>query len=280
MNSKFVLVNNTLLPEYEASIRISDLSIQRGYGIFDFFKTVAGKPVFLDDHLDRFYYSAEQMRLPFKKSRQELKDLLFKLIQKNDIPNSGVRITLTGGYSVDGFNIADPNLIVTQQAFQINRELATNGIKLITYSHQRQFPSAKTLDYLKAIWLQPLIKEQGADDVLYHENHVITECPRANFFIVTHDDCVITPARNILKGISRKHILNVSSKLFETKEREISLDDLRQAKEAFITGTTKNIFPVVQIDGKLLGEGKPGKITQALAENYNKLIYGNDFIPA
>lgn len=274
MNAKYVLINGLLLPADQAFLSISDLSIQRGYGIFDFFKIVAGEPVFLDDHLDRFFHSAIQMRLPVKQNKEQIKDLIYILIRKNDMPDSGIRLTLTGGYSADGFNIADPNLIVTQQTFQINIDQMLKGISLITYPYQRQFSEAKTLDYLKAIWLQPLIREQNADDVLYYQNGLIAECPRANFFIVTSDDHILTPSRNILKGISRKHVLKVSEKLFPTEERDISIEDIKQAKEAFITSTTKNILPVVQIDGNIVGNGKPGRITQLLAKEYKKIIYG------
>lgn len=274
MNKLHVLINDLLLPADDAFISINDLSIQRGYGIFDFFKTINGKPVFLDDHLDRFYYSAKQMRLPLKKSRHEIKDLIFNLIAENNIPDSGIRMTLTGGYSNDGFNIADPNLIISQQIFALNTDIISKGIRLITHSYQRRFSDAKTIDYMEAIWLQPLIRERNADDVLYQNNGIITECPRANFFIVNADGHVLTPFKNILQGISRKHILGVSAKLFLTKESNITLNDIKHAKEAFITSTTKNIVPVVQIDGSIIGDGKPGRITQALINDYNRIIYG------
>lgn len=274
MNNIYVLINDLLVPADKATLSISDLAVQRGYGIFDFFKTVAGEPVFLEDHLDRFYYSAAHMRLPVRQSRQQLKDLLYSLIRKNQMPDSGVRMTLTGGYSPDGFNIAEPNLIVTQQGFQINADLMTRGISLITYPYKRQFSEAKTLDYLKAIWLQPLIKEQNADDVLYHRDGILAECPRANFFMVTADERILTPSRNILKGISRMHVLKVSEKLFPTEETEITIEDLKLAKEAFITSTTKNILPVVQIDGNIIGDGKPGVLTKVLAQEYKRIIYG------
>ena len=272
-NNVYVLINDLLLPADEASLMISDLSIQRGYGIFDFFKTVQGKPVFLDDHLDRFYYSASQMHLTVKKSRKDLKGLLYSLIRENNMPDSGIRITLTGGYSADGFNIADPNLIVIQQSFNINKDFAIKGIRLITYPYQRQLSHVKTLDYLMAIWLQPVIKENNVDDVLYHQNGIVAECPRANFFIVTADDCVVTPANNILKGITRKHVLKIAGELFVAEEREVSLEDIKQAKEAFITSTTKNILPVVEIDGNILGDGKPGTFTQSLSRELESLVY-------
>ncbi len=270
----YVLLNDAIISEEEATLKISDLAIQRGYGIFDFLKTVAGKPIFLEDHLDRFYSSAQQMRLPVKQQRTELTDRLFALIDKNKMSESGVRITLTGGYSPDGFNIAsESNIIVTQQNFVINRDFE-KSIGLMTYDYQRQFASAKTLDYLKAIWLQPVLKEKGDDDILYHDNGMLRECPRANFFIVNEKDEILTSKSNILKGVTRKHILNLGSRNFKMDERELTMDDLRHAKEVFISSTTKNILPVSRIDGRMLNDGKPGPVTRSRMMEFDKYVYG------
>ncbi len=270
----YVLVNDSIISEEEATLKITDLSIQRGYGVFDFLKTVGGKPIFLEDHLDRFYSSAEQMRLPVKPTRNELADLLMRLIDKNNLFDSGVRITLTGGYSPDGFNIAsESNIIVTQQDFVINRDFE-KSIGLMTYDYQRQFSSAKTLDYLKAIWLQPVLKEKGADDILYHDNGMLRECPRANFFLVNERDEILTSKSNILKGVTRKHILKFSTQNFKIGERDLSMDDLKNAKEAFITSTTKNILPVTKVDGEVFGDGSPGPVTRALMKEFDEYVYG------
>jgi branched-chain amino acid aminotransferase len=149
--TKYTVVNNDFLPVTEASLKITDLALQRGYGIFDFFKILDGEVKFLEDHLDRFYNSAEQMHLPVGITRHELKAMLFELMKKNDLPESGIKITLTGGYSTDGYSIAKPNIIITQQALVLNKGDIAPGIKLITHSHQRQLPQIKTLDYLMAI---------------------------------------------------------------------------------------------------------------------------------
>jgi D-alanine transaminase/branched-chain amino acid aminotransferase len=79
----------------------------------------------------------------------------------------------------------------------------------------------------------------------------------------------------MLKGVSRKHVLDISAGLYQAEARDVTLDELRNAKEAFITSTTKNILPVVQVDGRILGDGKPGAVTRALAEKYNGMIYGS-----
>lgn len=282
VNEPFVFVRDKFLPAGQAAILINDLSIQRGYGIFDFFKTLDDKPVFLEAHLDRFFHSAGQLRLESGKTREELLTTLHTLQQKNNIPDSGIRMTLTGGYSPDGYSLASPNLIITQQPLlaPITAELP-KSISLVTYPHQRQMPDVKTIDYLMAIWLQPYIRENGADDVLYHRggishqdgldhpDGIIAECPRSNFFIVTADNTVVTPARHILKGITRMKVLELARQQFKTEERDVILEEVYGAKEAFITSTTRHILPVVQIDKKVIGNGVPGDVTRWL----NREIY-------
>jgi D-alanine transaminase/branched-chain amino acid aminotransferase len=276
VSEPFVFINNDIVPASQAALQVSDLAIQRGYGIFDFFKTLDHKPVFMDEHLDRFYHSAEQMRLDPGMDREQLKDVIGDLLMKNDMPDAGVKITLTGGYSPDGYSITRPNLIITQQALKLPaREVFKQGLRLISYPHQRQMPQVKSLDYLMAIWLQPLIKEKGADDVLYQYNGLVSECPRSNFFIVTADDTVVTSTQP-LKGIIRMKTLEIARKQFKVEERELRLEEVYQAKEAFITSTTKHILPVVQLDGKAIGDGEPGNVTTMLNMELDDYIYNDE----
>lgn len=274
MSKLFVWVNDSLIPSYEANLNIADLAVQRGYGIFDFFKTIDGQPVFLEDHLDRLFRSAVLMRLELKQSRDEIRNKIKRLIESNNLNDSGIKVILTGGFSPDGFNIAEPNLIISQQGFEIPRTMSEKGISILTHEYQRQFSNAKTLDYLQAIWLQPILKEKKADDVLYYSDGLLRECPRANIFIVTKDQKVLTPESGMLKGVTRKHVLEISGAMYVTEARDVSLEELRNAGEVFITSTTKNILPVVQVDGYVIGDGNPGEVSSTLAKEYNRIIYG------
>jgi D-alanine transaminase/branched-chain amino acid aminotransferase len=151
-------------------------------------------------------------------------------------------------------------------------EAFEKGMRLVTYPHMRQMPDVKTIDYLMAIWLQPFIREKNADDVLYHRDGLVSECPRSNFFIVTKDDELITPANNILKGVIRGKLLQLAGGSYTTIERPVALEDIRGAREAFITSTTKHIVPVLQIDGRPMGDGSPGRITRLLRQQLDKLV--------
>lgn len=272
LQQNYAVLNNELVEYKDAVLHVSDLAFQRGFGIFDFFKVVNGKPIFLEEHLTRFMNSAKGMGLPLRYSTAELKSLMIDLINKNQMPNSGVKITLTGGYSKDAFSIAEPNLVITQGSFTVDQNAREKGIKVISVNHQRQLSGIKTIDYLMAIKLLPQMKEQGAQDILYYNNDWITECPRANFFIVTKSGEILTSRKDILLGISRQKILELSGKEFKIRTSDIFLEDVYQAEEAFISSTTKNILPVVAVDEYTLGNGNPGPITRSLSQRYDEVI--------
>lgn len=265
--AKWVFLNDSFVAEDKALLHFRDLSFQRGYGVFDFFRLAGPEPLFLDDHLERFYRSAEGLHLPVPASKKELKSVVYDLLQKNALPDTGVRLSLSGGYSEDGFNIGQPNLLVSQHSFTPpTASQLKQGIRLLTYSYQRQLPHIKTIDYLMAIWLQPRRVAQGADDILYHHNGFISECPRSNFFLVTSDNRVVTPSENILRGVSRKKILELAKEHFQVEERPVSLAEIQTAKEAFLTSTTKQILPVAQIDDKTFAQNP---ITRRLMELFH-----------
>ncbi|HZY37284.1 MAG TPA: aminotransferase class IV [Mucilaginibacter sp.] len=268
---KYVSINNEIVPEAEAKIGVSDLSIHRGFGIFDFFKIIDNRPIFIEDHLNRFYRSAAAMNMDAGLDRPALKQAIYELIAKNDLPESGIKIILTGGYSEDGYSMGKPNLIIMQLPFKMEDAAEVKPMKLVTFQHQRQLPAIKTIDYIQAILLKPFIKQNDADDVLYYHNNHVSECPRANIFIVT-DDEIITPKDNILAGITRGKALQLSIDGYSMVERNITLDDLFAAKEAFVTSSSKNACPVIAVDGKDIGDGKPGKITGLISEKLYELM--------
>jgi D-alanine transaminase/branched-chain amino acid aminotransferase len=271
MSKRYISINHQLYTEEEAKISVLDLSIQRGFGIFDFLKTINHEPIFLEDHFDRFYNSAKEMNLTVGVNRAELKNSMNELMKSNNLPNSGLKFILTGGFSEDGYSMTSPNLILTQVPFEIDKTGFDKGMKLVTYSHQRQLPTIKTIDYLQAIRLQPYIKDNLADDVLYHHHGAIRECPRANFFMVRGNK-VITPKTNILSGITRSKILDLKIEGITILEEDFDLSDLATADEAFISSSTKNAFPVLAIDKKTIGNGKPGEITKKINEKLYQLI--------
>ena len=264
----YTYLQNKIVPAEKAFLHVRDLSILRGYGVFDFFKIKDGHPFFLNDYLERFYNSAKIMHLTVPHSHEELESIIYQLIQKNNIEESGIKIILTGGYSEDGYQPAEPNLILTQHPLTLPaKEQIEKGVKIIAHDYVRDLPAAKTINYSMGIWLINQVKIQQAYDVLYYQNNIVSEFPRCNFFIVKKDNTVVTPVDRVLHGITRKNILKLAAHRYKAEEGIITLDDIREAKEAFLTSTTKRIVPIVQINNTLINDGKPGAVSLSLLED-------------
>jgi D-alanine transaminase/branched-chain amino acid aminotransferase len=267
-----VYFNDRFVKNEEAMLHVSDLSIQRGFAVFDFFRTLHGIPLFMSDHLDRFYTSANAMHLPVRQNKEELSSILIELVQKTGIQQAGVRMMLTGGYSPNSYNPTSPNLLITCNPVKISLdEDFERGISIITYGHQREMPHIKSINYQMAVYLQPLLKEKNVDDVLYYKNNIITEFPRSNIFIVTKENKLATPGHNVLHGITRKKVLSLAKDIMPVEECDITLDELLAAKEIFLTSTTKKILPVLKLNEQPIGDGKPGKFTSVLFKKFLEL---------
>lgn len=263
---KFHIVNGEIRPATEANLNITDLGLLRGYGIFDYFQIKGGKPFFMDDHLRRFYRSAEKMQLQVNYEFEELKEQIWQLIEANGNNTCGIRLVLTGGYSEDGFTPKASNLVILQHPFKNwDPAIFTEGVRLITHEHVRTMPEVKTTNYYTAILLIPQMKAANAIDVLYHDsNGLVSETSRSNFFIIDEAGTLITAKDKILHGITRGYTLDVAKDLLPVEERTFNLSEIAKASEAFVTSTTKGIVPVVQVDKIQIGDGKPGPLTQQL----------------
>jgi len=265
-------LNHHFVTDEEAKLHASDLSIQRGYAVFDFLRTVNGTPLFLQHHLDRFFHSAESMHLKPEQSKEALTQIIHQLVEQSQLKEAGIRLLLTGGYSPDTYHTTTPNLLITCNPVKTSTsELFEKGFSIITYDHQRELPHIKSINYLMAVWLHPLLEQKKADDVLYHHNNIITEFPRANVFVVTNENKLVTPAHNMLKGITRKFVLEQAATFMEVEERDILVDELIDASEIFLTSTTKRVIPVLKVNDHILGNGKPGSVVSQLWQRFISL---------
>jgi len=272
MQAVKAIVNGKIILESEAVLGISDLSISRGYGIFDYFKTLQNRPIFWEDNLDRFFHSAKLMDLPVPYTREEIKVQVVQLMSENKIPESGIKLLLTGGYSSDGYSIGKPNFIITQHALKRDIAAERRGLKLISYDFHRPFGTVKSIDYSMGIHALKKAKEAGANDVVYTQNGLVSECPRSNIFFVTKDGKVITPGNDVLRGITKMHLIEIAKGKYDIEERDVTVEEMRNAAEAFITSTTKNITPILAIDDIVYGS-TPGPITKKLQAQLERIIY-------
>lgn len=253
MSTLHCYINKEFVPIEKAGVSVTDLLVQRGYGIFDYLRVADNKPLFLEDHLERFYNSANTMRLQVKESKEEVLEKVYELIKMNNLSYSGIRLLIGGGDSADGYTIFEPSLMIIQQPIPTPPDtMNLQGIRLASFEYQRQLSRVKTTDYLMAIHLQPWMKEQGADDILYYSEGIVRECPRSNFFIIKNGT-IITASNKMLLGITRKNILRIASENnIPVEERDFTMEELKTADEAFISSSTKRITAVRQIDDYIL----------------------------
>jgi D-alanine transaminase/branched-chain amino acid aminotransferase len=261
--------NDRMVNDDEVRLHVSDLSMQRGYAVFDFFRSVNGRPLFMNDHLQRFFHSAKAMHLSVPYNTIQLSDIVIELLEKTNYPEAGIRIMLTGGYSPNSYQLAEPNLIITSIPIKTaGGEDFEKGMRVISYEHQRELPHIKSINYQMAVWLQPLLTANKADDVVYHKNGIVTEFPRSNIFMVSAEGKILTPANNVLKGITRSRILEIAKEFAEAEERDIHIEELMNAQEIFACSTTKRILPVVEINSVVIGNEQAGTITRLLYEKF------------
>jgi len=262
------LVNGELVPQREARLHVSDLGLVRGYALFDFFRVVRGVPLFLEDYLDRFFRSAALLSLEPPATREKLHEQVLTLVQANALQDAAIKLLLTGGYSEDGFTSSTPNLLGMVQEAAPKTPDFQKGIHLMTHRYTRDLPEVKTTNYAQVLALQLKLRAVGAADVLYHDGTHVTESSRSNVFIVDGSGAVRTPTRDILRGVTRKHVLAISREHYETAEGEVTLEEVRGAKEVFMTSSTKGVLPVTMMDGVPVGDGRPGKVTRELAARF------------
>ncbi|HLF35502.1 MAG TPA: aminotransferase class IV [Cyclobacteriaceae bacterium] len=270
MTDQLYFINGKILKASEAKLNINDLAILRGYGIFDFFRTSGGKPYLMEHYLDRFMHSAGLMDLAVPYSKSEIETIVRDLVRKNGLPESGIRMILTGGYSADGYSTGTPNYMILIESISYpDKEYYQKGIRLVSYDHLREWSEIKSINYLTPIKIKKEIAGRNGYDVLYHHNGLFLEVSRSNFFII-RDGVLITPGRNVLHGITRKTVIEISAEVIKIEERDIPMDELRLADEAFITGTTKRILPVRAVEDFEFKNGAPGPFTARLMKLYDE----------
>ncbi len=269
---QYYSINGEIVPSSSAVIKINDLSILRSYAMFDFFLFKEGYPYFFEDYLARFENSAKNLNLAIPFPIADIKSQILRLIQANGIEEGAIRLVLTGGYSEDGYTPSTPNFLILQHSTPTYPpEAFENGVKLLLHEHMRTFPEIKTTNYIVGINRLKEIEEANALDLLFHHEGNIYETTRANFFILTQEDVLVTPINSVLKGVTRKQVLALAKKHYTIEERILKLEELQNAREAFITSSTKGPMPIVQVSDFVIGDAKVGPVTMDLIAKFAQL---------
>lgn len=264
--------NGEFLRENEISYSVNDVGLLRGYAVFDFCRLQGSTPLFIDDHLERFRHSAGELSLEIPIDHNEIKNVVQRLIRTNELPQGSIKMILTGGDSEDGFTPGRPNMTILNKPINYpSSEAYQKGAALMLHEFHREFPDVKSTNYLTALKLQSIWKEKGYLDVLYHSGDVVWEVSRSSVFFFDGDK-LVTNKEGVLKGITASKVLEACQNKFEIVIRPISLNELLNAEEVFITSTTKLVMPIVRLGDQIIGSGRPGNRTAQVRTAYDKFV--------
>jgi len=254
--------------QQEAFISPFDLGLLRGWGVFETFRTYEGRLFFLQQRLDRLFFSANGVNISLDYSHKDLEEIIHYLITHNGFSESIIRILVTKGITEDGISPTKSSslMILTTPFTASSPKIYEEGISAITTRHQRSFPHIKTLHYLPALLALEKAKKQAAQEVLYmNSKGDILEGTTCNFFAIKGNS-LLTAHEDILLGITRDILLKKASSHFNIELRPINKEEIPYLDEAFLTSSIKEIVPLVSIDEKSIGKGIPGQHTKHLMQ--------------
>lgn len=265
-------VDGEYLPSDKAMLPVDDLAIIRGIGVFDLLRTYDGKPYFLKEHVQRLIESARKINLTMPWSPEEIGRVVRETLDRNNLDEANARIIVTGGSSPDFITpIGAPRLLVLVTPLPKRPKWwLAKGVKVITMGGKRNYPGAKSIDYLPAAIALGKAREKDAMEAIYLDDAgMALEGTTSNLFVFIKGK-LITPGSGILSGITRKVVLSIAQDHYSIEIRDLPRDELMAAQEVFITGTNKGLVPVVRIDETTVGDGRPGRRTMHMMELLEK----------
>jgi len=269
MEFKFFSKNGKILPIEQAVIPLSNIEYTYGFGVYESIRITNGVVYFLKDHTERLMDSAAQIGLTHPFSAPFVEESAMKLKEKTAAESYNLKILLIGG--------KDPSLyILCLNPLFPDKKLYRDGVHCITYSYERMFPHAKTLNMLGSYLAYREAKRAGAYDALLLNNEGnISEGTRTNFFCIKGATLTSPPETDILLGVTRKHVAEVARKNgFALEEKSISLEDLKRYDGAFLTSTSSKILPIRTIDSFTFGQ--PGEALKKLIEKFDEFVLNSD----
>ncbi len=276
MDTRFFYVNGDFLPESEAKISVLDRGFLFADGVYEVTAVLDGQLVDNYYHLERLARSLRELRIELPILPERIESLQKEVVARNGLREGIVYVQITRGTAERNFlwpaDIKPSVIMFSQQMKLISNPLAKEGAAVVTVPDIRwQRRDIKTISLLAQALAKDEARFQGAQDAWMVEDEHITEGTSTNAFIVTADGKIKTRAlgNDILHGITRRSILRLARReQIEILEQAFTVKETRDAAEAFATGSSFFVLPVVQIDGYKIGDGKPGPITTMLRKIY------------
>ena len=274
---RIIYVNGEYLPEQSAKVSVFDRGFLFADGVYEVSAVLRGQLIDNQHHMRRLRRSLQELAMVSPADDITIESIQKELILRNGVDEGIVYIQITRGVADRDFAYpkdSPPTLILfTQHKKIIKSPAAETGLKVITTEDIRWGRrDIKTVSLLAASMAKMMAIDQGADDAwLVDQEGNITEGSSCNAYIITNDNTIITRqlSSDILHGITRKAVLQLANtNALQVRERPFSVQEACQAKEAFITSASSFVLPVVQINNHVLGDGRPGPITDRLRSLY------------
>lgn len=274
--TKIAYVNGQYLPENEANISIFDRGFLFGDGIYEAISVVDGKLIDVEPHLARLDRSLGEISMRSPLSRDEIIFMLKKLTKRNNFAEGLLYFQITRGIAPRAFHFPDKNVSGSLIAFTIpmalvDRVEAREGVKVITISEQRWARrDIKSIGLLPQCLGKQTAVEQDCYEALMVEDGMITEGTSSTAYLIKNNTVITRPLSHaVLPGVTRRVLLMLAqSNEIQIEERTFSPQEAYGADEFCITAASNFVMPVIEIDGKTIGDGKPGKIVARLRELY------------
>lgn len=278
----FVYIDGKFVVESEAKISVFDHGFLYGDGVFEGIRAYDGKVFRLREHLDRLYDSARAINLEIPLTKEEFEKVIIETLRINKLRDAYIRPIVSrgvGDLGLDPRKCKKPTVIVITKPWgKLYGDLYSKGLKAITVAVRRNSfdalpPNIKSLNYLNNILAKIEANVKGGDEAIFlDKNGYVSEGSGDNIFVVKRDKITTPPTVNNLRGITREVVIEIINRLrIPFCEANLGLYDLYTADEVFVTGTAAEVAPIVEIDGRIIGDGKPGRITRLIMEEFEKV---------
>ncbi|MGC8770386.1 MAG: branched-chain-amino-acid transaminase [Brevinematia bacterium] len=281
---KMVYLNGKLVEAENATVSVFDHGLLYGDGVFEGIRAYNKRIFKLDEHIDRLYNSAKIIMLNIPISKEEFKKAIIETCKANKIVDGYIRPVVTRGAGTLGLSpwlCPKPNYFIIADTIQLYpKEMYENGLEVVTIATRRNSteavnPMIKSLNYLNNILAKIEGKIAGVEEVIMlNQEGYVAECSGENIFIVKNNKIYTPPiVVGALPGITQATVNELAEKEgYQVIEKIFSRAEMYIADEVFLTGTAAEIVPVVKVDGRVIGDGKPGKITKVLMDKFKKYV--------
>ena len=277
MKERIVFVNDEFINETEAKVSIFDRGFLFADAVYEVTAIIDGKILEWDGHITRLKRSLNELDIKMPIETNKLLDIHYKLIDKNNLTEGLIYLQISRGEDDRSFDYPDSNVkptivLFTQVKSLQESKLSKIGMKVISVPDMRWARrDIKTVQLLAPSMCKMMAKKSNKDDAWMVQDGFVTEGTSNNAYIITNDNVLVTRnlSNDILAGVTRRSILKYAKEAkVKIEERPFTIEEAKNASEAFVSSATTFIGPVIEIDNKIIGDGKPGKQSLRLREIY------------